>query len=341
MLEDSAEGDIGCGVTSDGREQHTKSGNFARYKKFNGSRGQLQMHRLAADGEFEAASRLRCAIEWGSSAASSTVLGELTNKVAAKSVEAGAIRYSRQGQPRSSADNGASGSRVGALISAVGALKLGANGQGRPSGAIGKSDLKAPKFEKLATVLSGLFAQADLEEAIQALQQLKSKKKGGEQALVRRTKTRRPVRMGAQLGARLQPRAVLGRILRGRLTLNCGGQRKPRQQRKTKAPTLVESLKTSLEKATNGRMWSTSFPHIPLTAPVEYMPETPDIYLWPSGQPEDGQKFREGLGLFSALGWLSVLIFFILFSIFVSVFFSFHFLHFFILTSSYGRARVD
>ena len=63
----------------------------------------------------------------------------------------------------------------------VGALKLGANGQGGPSGAIGKSDLKAPKFDKLATVLSGLFAQADhdLEEAIRALQQLKSKKKGG------------------------------------------------------------------------------------------------------------------------------------------------------------------
>ena len=52
-----------------------------------------------------------------------------------------------------------------------------------------KSDLEAPKFEKLAEVLSGLSAQANLEEAIQALVQLKSKKKGGEQFL--RTGSRR------------------------------------------------------------------------------------------------------------------------------------------------------
>ena len=128
---------------------------------------------------------------------------------------------------------------------------MGANCQRGYSGAICKSDLKTPKFEKLATVLSGLSAQADLDEAIQALQQLKSKKKGGEQALVRRTRTRRPVRKGAQSGAKLSPRAVLGRILRGRLTLNCGGQTKPRKQRKAKAPTLVESLKTSLAKASS------------------------------------------------------------------------------------------
>ena len=82
-----------------------------------------------------------------------------------------------------------------------------------------------------------------------ALQQLKSKKKGGEQALVRKTMPRRPVRMGAQSGAKLSPWAVLGRILRGRLTLNCGGQTQPRKQRKAKARTLVESLKTSLAKA--------------------------------------------------------------------------------------------
>ena len=214
MLEGSAGGDTGCGVTSDGPEHNTKSENFAWYKKFNGSRSQLQMHRLAADGEFEAASRLRCAIVMGSSAAMRTALGELTNKVTANSVEGGAIRYSPKEQIRSSADNGASGSRVGALLNAVGGLKLGANGQGGSSGAIRKSDLKAPKFEKLATVLSGLSAQADLEEAIQALQQLQSKKKGGEQVLVRRTKTKRPVRLGTQSGAMLQPRAVLGRILR-------------------------------------------------------------------------------------------------------------------------------
>ena len=116
---------------------------------------------------------------------------------------------------------------------AVGAIKLCANGhEGGSSGAICKSYLKAPKFEKLATVLSGLSAQADLDEAIQALQQLKSKKKGGEQALVRRTRTRRPVRKGAQSGAKLPPRAVLGIILRGRLTLKCGDQTKPRKQRK-------------------------------------------------------------------------------------------------------------
>ena len=96
--------------------------------------------------------------------------------------------------------------------------------------------------------MAGLSAQADLDEAIQALQQLKSKKKGGEQALVRRTRTRRPVRKGAQSGAKLSPRAVLGRILRERLALNCDGQTKPRKQRKAKAPTLVESLKTGLAK---------------------------------------------------------------------------------------------
>ena len=83
-------------------------------------------------------------------------------------------------------------------------------------------------------MLSGLSAQADLDEAVQAVQQLKSKKKGGEQTLVRRTWTRRPVGKGAQSGAKLSPRAVLGRILRGRLTLNYGGQTKPRNQRKAK-----------------------------------------------------------------------------------------------------------
>ena len=81
------------------------------------------MHRLAADGDFEAASRLRCAIEMGFSAAPRTALGELTNEDTAKSVEAGAIRYSQQEQIRSAAENGATGSRVGALPSAVGALK--------------------------------------------------------------------------------------------------------------------------------------------------------------------------------------------------------------------------
>ena len=88
-----------------------------------------------------------------------------------------------------------------------------------------------------------------MRRPIQALQQLKSKKKGGEQPLVRRTRTRRPVGKGAQSGAKLSPRAVLGRILRGRLTLNCGGQTKPRKQRKATAPTLLESLNTSLTKA--------------------------------------------------------------------------------------------
>ena len=53
----------------------------------------------------------------------------------------------------------------GALLSAVGALKLGVNGQGGSSGAICKSDLKSPKFDKLTTVLSGLSAQAGLDEA--------------------------------------------------------------------------------------------------------------------------------------------------------------------------------
>ena len=101
---------------------------------------------------------------------------------------------------------------------------MGVNGQGGSSRAICKSDLTALKFENLTTVLSGLSAQADLNEAIQAVQQLQSNKKGGEQPLIRRTRTRRPVGKGAQSGAKLLPRAVLGRILRGRPTLNCGGQ---------------------------------------------------------------------------------------------------------------------
>ena len=164
----------------------------------------------------------------GPSAATRTTLGELPNKAPANSVEGGATRYSPKEKIRSCADNGASGGPVGALLSVVGALKLGANGQGGSTGAIGKSNLKAPKFEKLATVLSGLSAQAGLEEAIQALQQLKSKKKGGEQAPARRTKTRRPVRMGTKSGVRLPPREVPGGILRGRPALRDGGQPNPR-----------------------------------------------------------------------------------------------------------------
>ena len=80
------------------------------------------MHRLAADGDLEAASRLRCAIEMGF-----TALGNLTNKVLAESVEGSAIQYNSKGQIRSCADNGAPGSPVGALLNGVGALKLGAN----------------------------------------------------------------------------------------------------------------------------------------------------------------------------------------------------------------------
>ena len=129
----------------------------------------MQMHRLDADEDLEAASRLRCAIEMGSSESSRAALGEMANKVSTNSVEGGAMRYSTRAMLRSCTDNGAPGSPVGALLSAVGALKLGANGQGGSSGAICKSDLKAPKFE---TLVSGLSAQADLDEAIQALQQL-------------------------------------------------------------------------------------------------------------------------------------------------------------------------
>ena len=51
VLEDSAGGETGCGVTSDGLKQHIESENFAQYKKFNGLRSQLQMRRLAADGD--------------------------------------------------------------------------------------------------------------------------------------------------------------------------------------------------------------------------------------------------------------------------------------------------
>ena len=92
----------------------------------------------------------------GSSAVSRTALGEVTNKVSANSVDGGAIQYSPKAKIRSCADNGAPGSPVGALLSAVGALKLGVIGQGGSSGAICKSDLKSPKFEKLATVLHSL-----------------------------------------------------------------------------------------------------------------------------------------------------------------------------------------
>ena len=51
VLEDSAGGNTGCGITSDGAEQHNKSENFARYKKYNRLGDQLQMHRLAVDGD--------------------------------------------------------------------------------------------------------------------------------------------------------------------------------------------------------------------------------------------------------------------------------------------------
>ena len=89
VLEGSAEGDTGCGDTSNGDEPHIKSENFARYKKYMYSRlgHQLQIQRLAADRVLEAASRLRCAIEVGSSAASTTALGELTSKVSAKTIK--------------------------------------------------------------------------------------------------------------------------------------------------------------------------------------------------------------------------------------------------------------
>ena len=57
---------------------------------------------------------------------------ELTNEVSAESDEEGAIRYSPKAKIRSCSDNGAPGSPVGVLLSAVGALKPGANGQGWP-----------------------------------------------------------------------------------------------------------------------------------------------------------------------------------------------------------------
>ena len=97
--------------------------------------------------------------------------------------------------------------------------KLSANSQGGSSGSTFERDLKAPKFEKLVNLLSGFSAQAGLDEAIQALVQLKSKKKGGEQMMVRRTRTRRTVRKVVQSGAKLSARVVLGRILKGRLAL--------------------------------------------------------------------------------------------------------------------------
>ena len=193
------------------------------------------MHRLTPDGDFEATSRLRCAIEMRSSAASTTALGELTSKVSAKpnkgTCGSAQLKVQIRRRNRSCADTGAPGNSVGALLSGVGAPEMGANVQEGSPGAICKSDLKEPKFQKLAKMLGGLSAQADLDEAIQAPVQLKSKKKRGEQALVRRTRTRRSVRMEAQPGAKLSPRAVLGRILRGRLTLICGGQIKPRTHR--------------------------------------------------------------------------------------------------------------
>ena len=81
----------------------------------------------------------------GFTAASKTALGDPTKKALAiaKSVEGRAIRYNSKGQIRSCADNGTPGSPVGALLNGVGALQLGANGQG---GSSCKSDLKAPKF---------------------------------------------------------------------------------------------------------------------------------------------------------------------------------------------------
>ena len=78
----------------------------------------------------------------------------------------GAIWYDLKGQTRSCADNGAPGSPVGAMLNALGALKVGAHGQGGSSGAICKSDLKAPKVGKLATVLSAPESVASLHRLI-------------------------------------------------------------------------------------------------------------------------------------------------------------------------------
>ena len=149
VLEDSAGGDTSCGVTPGGPEQHAKSENYksVRYKKYIGVGDQLQMHRLAADGDLEAASRLRCAIGMRSSAVSRTALGELNNEASANLSKGERFCTPHvNAKIRSCSDNGAPGSPMGAQSSAIGALKLGANGQGGSSGAKwGKRDLKAPK----------------------------------------------------------------------------------------------------------------------------------------------------------------------------------------------------
>ena len=126
VLEGSAGGDTGCGVTPDGLEQHIKSENFARYKKFNRSRAQLQMHRLAADGCLGTA---MCNCDG--------IFSSLQNNTRGTDQQGYSefCRRRRDSVQPTGADS-QSGSPVGALLSVVGALKLGANGQGGSSGAI-------------------------------------------------------------------------------------------------------------------------------------------------------------------------------------------------------------
>jgi len=107
-----------------------------------------------------------------------------------------------------------------------------------------KSRLKAPKFEKW---LNGAPPQAELNEAIEALQQLREKRQqsGGEGPSVMRTAMTKGAR--ARFGA---SKVALERILRGKLMPGFGVQKRHRKKVKGAAPSWLEMLKSSLEEAT-------------------------------------------------------------------------------------------
>ena len=107
-----------------------------------------------------------------------------------------------------------------------------------------KSRLKAPKFEKW---LNGAPPQAELNKAIEALQQLREKRQqsGGEGPSVMRTARTKGAR--ARFGA---SKVALGKILRGKLMPGFGVQTRHRRKVKGAAPSWLEMLKSSLKEAT-------------------------------------------------------------------------------------------
>ena len=107
-----------------------------------------------------------------------------------------------------------------------------------------KRRLKAPKFEKW---LNGAPPQAELNETIEALQQLREKRqqsRGVGPSVMRTARTKGArARFGASKGA-------LGNVLRGKLMPGFGVQTKHRRKVKAAAPSWLEMLKSILKEAT-------------------------------------------------------------------------------------------